>query len=449
MNLDNYNEFETDLSEQRRRRAEGFRLNIEEQDYDDDASFEQSEPAELNSYSGQDVREKMARDSRHALKKKKKEEKRLRKAKNKRNRRIFRWIWIVSVFIVGAMASLYIITGMNDLLAINRTDSSTVKIDIPENPSLDTVCDILVANKIIGEPSYFKMYAKMTKSGDNFTQGTYEMRKNMDYQAIINYLLSSGNRTDTVSVTLTEGENVLEIANTLKKNGALNDVDKFLELCNSDDFDSDFDFIKVISNKDIRYYKLEGYLYPDTYEFYKNEEPKSIIYKLLNNYENKINEKQKIDGYSKKTTIKKLVEDSEMHYSLDQIMTIASIIQAEAANTEDMYYISSILHNRLTAGSDMGVSNLGLDSTKFYPYRSAKDVPKSEKNYKSRYDTYDKAGLPPGPICNPGMDAIIAALNPYDTSYYYFCHDSNGQAYYAQTLYEQNYNLEIIESYDN
>lgn len=449
MNLDNYNEFETDLSEQRRRRAEGFRLNIEEQDYDDDASFEQSEPAELNSYSGQDVREKMARDSRHALKKKKKEEKRLRKAKNKRNRRIFRWIWIVSVFIVGAMASLYIITGMNDLLAINRTVSSTVKIDIPENPSLDTVCDILVANKIIGEPSYFKMYAKMTKSGDNFTQGTYEMRKNMDYQAIINYLLSSGNRTDTVSVTLTEGENVLEIANTLKKNGALNDVDKFLELCNSDDFDSDFDFIKVISNKDIRYYKLEGYLYPDTYEFYKNEEPKSIIYKLLNNYENKINEKQKVDGYSKKTTIKKLVEDSEMHYSLDQIMTIASIIQAEAANTEDMYYISSILHNRLTASSDMGVSNLGLDSTKFYPYRSAKDVPKSEKNYKSRYDTYDKAGLPPGPICNPGMDAIIAALNPYDTSYYYFCHDSNGQAYYAQTLYEQNYNLEIIESYDN
>lgn len=449
MNLDNYNEFETDLSEQRRRRAEGFRLNIEEQDYDNDASFEQSGPAELNSYSGQDVREKMARDSRHALKKKKKEEKRLRKAKNKRNRRIFRWIWIVSVFIVGAMASLYIITGMNDLLAINRTDSSTVKIDIPENPNLDTVCDILVANKIIGEPSYFKMYAKMTKSGDNFTQGTYEMRKNMDYQAIINYLLSSGNRTDTVSVTLTEGENVLEIANTLKKNGALNDVDKFLELCNSDDFDSDFDFIKVISNKDIRYYKLEGYLYPDTYEFYKNEEPKSIIYKLLNNYENKINEKQKVDGYSKKTTIKKLVEDSEMHYSLDQIMTIASIIQAEAANTEDMYYISSILHNRLTASSDMGVSNLGLDSTKFYPYRSAKDVPKSEKNYKSRYDTYDKAGLPPGPICNPGMDAIIAALNPYDTSYYYFCHDSNGQAYYAQTLYEQNYNLEIIESYDN
>lgn len=449
MNLDNYNEFETDLSEQRRRRAEGFRLNIEEQDYDDDASFEQPEPAELNSYSGQDVREKMARDSRHALKKKKKEEKRLRKAKNKRNRRIFRWVWIVSVFIVGAMASLYIITGMNDLLAINRTDSSTVKIDIPENPNLDTVCDILVANKIIGEPFYFKMYAKMTKSGDNFTQGTYEMRKNMDYQAIINYLLSSGNRTDTVSVTLTEGENVLEIANTLKKNGALNDVDKFLELCNSDDFDSDFDFIKVISNKDIRYYKLEGYLYPDTYEFYKNEEPKSIIYKLLNNYENKVNEKQKIDGYSKKTTIKKLVEDSEMHYSLDQIMTIASIIQAEAANTEDMYYISSILHNRLTAGSDMGVSNLGLDSTKFYPYRSAKDVPKSEKNYKSRYDTYDKAGLPPGPICNPGMDAIIAALNPYDTSYYYFCHDSNGQAYYAQTLYEQNYNLEIIESYDN
>lgn len=450
MSLDNYSDYEETLNEQRRRKAEEFKLSIDDSNFDDTSyENEDSEPSELNSYSGQDVREQMARDSRHALKKRKKEESKERKAKNKHNRRIFRFIWIISVVIVGAMASLYIITGMNDLLAINRTDSSTVKIDIPENPDLSTVAEILVKNGVIDEPSYFKMFATMTKASDDFTQGTYEMRKNMDYEAIINYLLSSGNRTDTVSVTITEGENILEIANTLKSKGALSDVDKFLELCNSDDFNEDFDFISAISNKDERYYKLEGYLYPDTYEFYKNEDPKSVIYKLLNNYENKINEKQTVKGYSKKTTVKNLVEKSNTKYSLDQIMTIASIIQAEAANEEDMYYISSIIHNRLTADADMGVSNLGLDSTKFYPYRSSKDVPDGKGgSYTSRYDTYSKAGLPPGPICNPGMDAIIAALNPYDTGYYFFCHDSSGQAYYASTLYEQNANLEYIESYD-
>ena len=179
-------------------------------------------------------------------------------------------------------------------------------------------------------------------------------------------------------------------------------------------------------------YKLEGYLYPDTYEFYRNENAESVIYKFLNNYETKINEKQTVDGYSKKTTVLKMVEESDTKYSLDQVMTIASIIQAEAADKEDMYYISSILHNRLTADSSLGVSSLGLDSTKFYPYRSLEDVPENDRStYKSRYDTYDRKGLPYGPICNPGMDAIIAALNPNSSDYYFFCHDSKGQAYYC------------------
>ena len=89
-------------------------------------------------------------------------------------------------------------------------------------------------------------------------------------------------------------------------------------------------------------------------EFYRNENAESVIYKFLNNYETKINEKQTVDGYSKKTTVLKMVEESDTKYSLDQVMTIASIIQAEAADKEDMYYISSILHNRLTADSSLG-----------------------------------------------------------------------------------------------
>lgn len=139
------------------------------------------------------------------------------KAKNKYNRRYFRWFWIISVLIVGAMLSVFIITGMNDLLAINRTDSSKVKIEIPENPTLDDVAETLAKNKIIEQPSYFKMFATITKSADDFTQGTYEISKNMDYEAIINYLLSSNNRTDTVKVMITEGQNVIEVANTLKE----------------------------------------------------------------------------------------------------------------------------------------------------------------------------------------------------------------------------------------
>ena len=187
-------------------------------------------------------------------------------------------------------------------------------------------------------------------------------------------------------------------------------------------------------------------MYPDKYEFYQNDDPVSIIYKFLNNFENKLYEKQAFDGYEKLYSVHKMIDKTETSFNLDQILTMASIIQAEAANKEDMYIISSVLHNRLTADDSMGVANLSLDSTKYYPYRTEKDLPATAgKNFKSKYDTYSLRGLPPGPICNPGNEAIKAALLPYDTSYYYFCHDKNGQAYYASTIYEHEANLDLIK----
>ena len=175
MNPDNFNMSEQELNAQRRRRAENFKLNIDESEYEDDNFIKsEDEPSNLNSYSGQDVKKQMARESKQVLKQKKKEEKKALKAKNKYNRRTFRFIWIISVLIVGAMAAVYMITGMNDLLAVNRTDSSTVKIEIPEDPTVDDVTKVLVDNKVIGEPSYFKLFVNVTKSADDFTQGTYE-----------------------------------------------------------------------------------------------------------------------------------------------------------------------------------------------------------------------------------------------------------------------------------
>ena len=444
MGYDNNDEkkLQEQLEEQRRKKVKNFKLNIQNDIYDEPAVLDENvEPEELTSYSGEDVKQKMAKDSKHALKKKKKEEKKLAKAKNKKNKSIFRLFWFVAVLIIGSMFGMFAVTGINDMLAVNRTEDTKVKIEIPENPDLDVVTTVLVENNVIEEELFFKLFAIVTKSDDEFTQGTYEIATNKDYEAIINFLLSTSNRQDTVTVTIPEGLNVREIANTLKDNGAISDTDKFLELCNSDHFDDDYDFIKAIPNKEDRYYKLEGYLYPDTYLFYKNQDPEDVIYTFLNNFESRYEDKQEVKGYDKRVEIDKMVEESE--YSLDEIMIIASIIQAEAANKEDMYYISSIIHNRLEADVDMGVSNLGLDSTRFYPYRTKEDVPEDVRDtYVSSYDTYDKAGLPTGEICNPGIYAILAALNPNDTDYYFFCHDSDGNAHYASDIYEHNLNLE-------
>lgn len=442
--MENYSNDRQKFDEQRRKKAENFHLSISDEAFGQEQ--ENTQPEEINSYSGQDVKEQIARESQKSLKKRKREQKRELKRRNKRNRRIFRVMWLVSILLIGTMIATYIVTGMNDLLAINRTDDSVISVTIPANPTLDSVTEILVKNGIINEGGYFKMFANMTKSSNEFAQGTYELRKNMDYQAILTNLAGKSSRTDTVEVTIIEGMSVIEIADKLVEEGALSDKQQFLDLCASDKFDNDFDFIKSISNPGDRYYKLEGYLYPDKYEFYHNDDPLSIIYKFLNNFESKLYEKQAFDGYEKLYSIHKMIEKTGTSYNLDQILTIASIIQAEAANKEDMYIISSILHNRLSADVDMGVSNLSLDSTKYYPYRTEKDLPATAgKNYKSKYDTYSLNGLPPGPICNPGNEAIMAALLPYDTSYYYFCHDKDGQAYYASTIYEHEANLDLIK----
>lgn len=404
---------------------------------------------EINSYSDDDTKKRIERESKKALKQQKKEEKYIEKSKARRNRRIFKLVWISMIVIVAVVLSQFLLVGVNDLLAISREENaSKVTISIPANPTMDDIADILYQGKVIKQPMFFKLYANFTSSVEGFRQGNFEIETDKDYEAIINFLQSNVNRTDIVTVQITEGMNTLEIARTLHEQGVLTDMQEFLDLCNSEYFDEDFTFLQEIKNAGERYYKLEGYLFPDTYDFYIDEAPKSVISKFLNNYENKIVlHKEKYFSNSKKSTLTD--EALDTGYTVDEILTIASIIQAEAASRDDMYYISSILHNRLEYGIDEGVAMLNCDCTVYYPYRKYSEVPESIRStFHSSYNTNDFNGLPPGPICNPGVEAVKAAINPYETEYLYFCHDSvdNGSTpYYSTNIYDHEYYLSIID----
>jgi UPF0755 protein len=440
----NYNDNQS-IEERRQKKIHDFHLNISQDDLAVGQQYRENEGINydqetINSYSDDDVKARMERNSKNIRKEQEKQRKKEKKFIDRKNRRTFNLIWWLSVAIVGVMLAVFITVGVNDMLAINRTDDKTVTVKIPKDPTLSDVCKVLTKKGVIDEPTYFSMYATLTKSANSFTQGVYEIKTNMDYEAIINYLQSMANRKDTVTVTIPEGENVKEIAKRLKKAKVLDDVDEFLELCNSDKFDDSYEFLSKIKNSDKRYYKLEGYLFPDTYECYVNEDPEITIKRMLNVYETRIYDDQTVDGFKNNVNVAKAVKKSK--YSLDQIMIIASIIQAEAANEDDMYNISSVIHNRLEKGSSYDIYTLDCDSTTYYPYRTKSKVPSSEgKNYKSTYDTYTVKGLPAGPICNPGLQAICAALYPNDTSYLYFCHSKGGTPYYASTLYQHNINL--------
>jgi len=432
-------------SNDRQQKMRSFKMNINQDDLTVGEQYRRQEGLEdvsLNSYSDSDAKSKMEKNLRSYQRELKKEQKRQDKIVDKQNTRLFRIVWWVSVALVGIMLAIFLMVGVNDMLAVGRTEENTVKVKLPANPTAQKVSEVLQRKGVINEAGFFELYATLTKSSDDFTQGTYEIQTNMDYEAIINYLQSMANRTDTVTVTIPEGQSVTQIAKTLKKAKVLSDTDKFLELCNSDYFDEDYDFLSAIDNDDERYYKLEGYLFPDTYECYVNEKPELTITRMLNVYEMRMYRDQDVEGWSKTINIKDILKEKKM--DLGEVMTIASIIQAEAANADDMYYISSIIHNRLKADVDLGVSKLDMDSTFYYPYHNAKEVPEDMKDsFKSRYNTYELIGLPPGPICNPGMEAILAAIYPNDTSYLYFCHSKDGKPYYATNINDHMYNLSL------
>lgn len=455
-----------ELEKKRQERIANFRLNISEAIEQDEHSIGSTAPAdtappspstagtdaaadkdELNSYSAQPaaVNKKM-------LKKAKKIDRKRRKIKAKKNRIVFRLVWITMVLFFSVMVGEFIMVGVNDMLGVGREQDTVVTITVPPNADIDTITNILHDKNVIQTKWFFKLYATVTKATSGFTQGTFEVATNKDYQALINYLQSDMNRTDVVTLQFTEGMSLKQYAKLLEDNNVCN-ADEFLAACNSDRFD-DYEFVGSISNVEARPIKLEGYLFPDTYDFFVGEKVDTVIEKFLANYRRKVyGKKTRILGYDKKMTVAERAETINM--TMEEVLTLASLIQAEAADKDDMYMISAILHNRLATipndgvneNGESGLAFLQLDSTKYYPYASLQDIPLAErKTFKSTYNTYDHRGLPPGPICNPGMEAIEAALTVGNTEYYYFCHKSAtaaepAVAYYAKTMDEHTENL--------
>lgn len=392
---------------------------------------------ELSSYSQEYQSSNKVEERKLSRKEKKMLEKREREI-NKHPRRFFKSIWIVMVLIISIAISEFLLIGMVDLLALNRDSDSRVSISIPKDASNKQIADILESAGAIEYDDYFTYYLALFKNDVDFTCGEYDIPLNLDYAGVVGYLQTQTNRTDEFYVTFPEGKNILEYAQILEDNEVCSKED-FLNECNKQKYD-DYTFIEDITNDSDRYYKVEGYLFPDTYKVYKDTDPAQIVTSMLNNFESKITSTTSIDGYSEKVNLSQIAEENGM--TTDQLITLASLVQAEAADEKDMKIIAGIFLNRLEADQDLGYQYLGSDATVYYPYRTKEEAP---SGYQSRYDTYNITGLPPGPICNPGIEAINAVLNPTESNYMYFAHDNEGNAYYATTEAQQQNNLELIE----
>ena len=216
-------------------------------------------------------------------------------------------------------------------------------------------------------------------------------------------------KAPTVKITIPEGFTLPQIAARLEAHGVCK-ADDFIKSAQTYDF-SYYPLVAAIPSNPNRCYKLEGYLYPNTYEFYVGMKPQDAVGKFLRNTESQIGSKY---SYSGMTT--------------DQLITLASIIEREADDPDNMKKVSSVFHNRLKIGMI-----LQADSTR--DYCNLYLVPKFGDKYNKYYNTYPNrsSGLPAGPICSPGADALAAAAKPADTDYLYFATGTDHNYYYGAT----------------
>lgn len=311
-------------------------------------------------------------------------------------------VWIFTLVILIFIFSHEGLVFVFDFLGLG--ESKEIDISIPKGASTFQIAQRLEDEGVIRSALYFRVFSKLKGYDDDFKYGVYVFSQDMSYETIARKLTTEGEVAKAVKVVIPEGSTVDQIAKMLEGKGVCT-AKEFKKALRHEDYD--YDFLRDIP--DDVYYRLEGYLYPDTYEFYDyggEECAHRAIDKMLANFE------EKFDYNLQKAA-------ADRGYTIHEITTMASIIEMEAssASYEEKQKVSAVFFNRLAWTSEPNL--LGSSPTAEYPYGNGK------------YNTNKFTGLPPGPMCSPSIDSIKAAVAPaqnFDACY--FVTDKNNKFYY-------------------
>lgn len=295
---------------------------------------------------------------------------------------------------------------------------------VTQDESTSDIAKNLHDDGLIRSETYFKLKMRLTNKDSELKAGTYTLQHGMTVDQIITALTTTQD-VKVITVRFQEGWRAEEYADKLVQVGLISTPDQFLNAIKSDSFD--YDFLKSRP----RNASLEGFLFPDTYQFRADATPDDIINVMLQNFD---------------TKVPKDLRDRAQQLNLNfyQVLTVASIIEREAVLDSERPIIASVYYNRIKQGmplqSDPTVQYAIGQEGNWWP--AVTDPQQQGAN--SPYNTYTNPSLPPGPICDPSLKSIEAALSPAKTNYLYFVakNDGSGGHYFATTLDEQNANIE-------
>ncbi len=331
------------------------------------------------------------------------------------------------LLVFGVVASLWQSVEEHFLTPVDSADETEIAFSVENGNSLTRVANNLEKQELIKNSTVFKYYCDFAGLGQKIQAGDYLIKRSMDMFEIADLLTTGDGQPITTDITIIPGTTVETIAADLKNKGILSDESEFLSICKTGEGVQDYYFLAdLLQSRDVssRKYLLEGYLSPNTYEIYTDATALSIIKKLLSQMD-------------KVFTPDWQTRAQELDMSMDEVLTLASMIEKEAKKA-DFAKVSSVFHNRLKKGM-----KLQSDPTIHYVTGERRmSLRSSDLAVDSPYNTYRITGLPAGPICNPSPEAINAALYPDESyvaeEYLYFCSTdpSTGTLHFSRTLKE-------------
>ena len=342
--------------------------------------------------------------------------------RSRHHRRRFPWVAVIMLVCIAVVVLAVTQIGRNWLVPANANDTQIVEVEIPEGTPVSTMGDMLEEQGLIRSSSAFSLLVRVQGAAANLQAGVHDLSPSMTMPEIVAALQEGAEEAGLLKVTVNEGLTVDQIAEVVADSTSYSAED-FLNLMSNQEFLAQLVqqypiLTDSYNNPNVRYV-LEGYLFPATYDVAQGETLESLVTQMVDKTNEVLSKYQAdIDASS---------------YSLQDIMSIASLVEKEGQTTEDRKLIAGVFYNRLEQGMP-----IQSDISVLYALGTHKEmVTYDDLEVDSPYNLYTNAGLPPGPMNSPSEDAIAAALEPTDNDYlYFYANLKTGEVFYTDD-YEQ------------
>ncbi len=346
-------------------------------------------------------------------------------------------IWLAVILVIGITLGRMVWVCAADVLAFGREDKP-VTITIYESDTIDDITGKLHRANLIRYPGLFKLYARLAVDEGEIRPGIWDLNTLYDYHALVSMMSPSSSRA-VVEIMIPEGYSSAQIFRLLEENKVATARDLAAYAAEGElDF---YWFLDGIARGEETC--LEGYLFPDTYQFYTNDSPRSVLQKMLNNFDNRFTEELQAKLPTLNETVSKMMAKNgkdqayiDAHQlTLQDVVIVASMIEKETSSAEEGHTIASVIYNRLFAWGT-NPAYLNIDASMVYAL-GKNDITAEDLRIDHPYNTYLYTGLTPGPISNPGLASLKAALDPKATNFYYYVLDPAAGEHHFSTTYEE------------